>query len=92
MDTSNGIENMAISNIAQDVNDAAAVAHDAARAARDAAEVAAEKMRAFAQGESEETKDALAKAIALVLQKTEETVVEIKITHNIAKKMLPNGN
>ena len=57
-----------------------------------AQEVAAEKMRAFARDGSEETKDAVVKAIALVLQKTEETVVEIKITHNIAKTMLPKGN
>ena len=89
MEESNRMENRTTLNIAQDVNDAAAVAHDAARAARDAAEVAAEKMRAFAKDESEETKDALTKAIALVLQRTEETVVEIKITHNIAKKLLP---
>ena len=92
MNASNMIENMAVSNIAQDVNHAAAVAHDAARAARDAAEVAVEKIRAFMKDETEETKDAVMKAIALVLQKTEETVVEIKITHNIAKKMLPKGN
>ena len=92
MDASNMVGNMGASNIAQDVNHAAAVAHDAARAARDAAEVVAEKMRAFTRDGTEETKDAVMKAIALVLQKTEETVVEIKITHNIAKKMLPKGN
>ena len=92
MNASNMIENTSASNIAQDVNHAAEVAHDAARAARDAAEVAAEKIRAFIKDGTEETKDAVIKAISLVLQKTEETVVEIKITHNIAKNMLPKGN
>lgn len=92
MDASNKIENRAASNIAQDVNHAAAVAHDAARAARDAAEVAAEKIRAFTKDGTEETKESVMKAIALVLQKTEETVVEIKITHNIAKNLLLKEN
>ncbi len=92
MDESNMTEIIPALSLAQEVNHAAAVAHDAARAARDAAEVAIEKMRAFTKDGTEETKDAVMKAIALVLQKTEETVVEIKITHNTAKNMLPRGN